>query len=93
MFFIQKPWPMGQNFVNIVDGTQLWWNKFQSLQPIRVAALFQKLLFVQINQICALMAGSGLLINYKLIIINKSLPVFFFILLNQFVLISTAIYE
>lgn len=65
VFFVQQPWPMCQNLVDIVDGTQFWRNILETFQPIRVSTLLQKLFFMQIDQVGALMTCCSLQKKWK----------------------------
>jgi hypothetical protein len=59
VFFGQKPGPMGEDLVDVVDGSQLLGDKVDAAEPLHVATLRDELLLVQADEVVALVASGG----------------------------------
>lgn len=71
---VEEPRPMGENLVDVVDGTQFGRYVIEALQPVGIAALVDELLRVQIDEVDALVASRGLEMAFSLMfyMVDKS---------------------
>lgn len=61
VFFGEQPRAVGQDLVELPESLQLLRGFLQTVQPLGIASYLQEIVHVQVDQIRALVPGSGLL--------------------------------
>ena len=60
MRFVQQPWSMCKDFINLIEVSQFLWYVFQSSQPSLISTLEQEFCHLDFDYIRTLMPASGL---------------------------------